>query len=86
MTKVRVQFYQENVNDFLDTLAVFPDIPHNSDFYGDSLVTCYAHYGQHGAADIDYVNELELAKPEQYNELLNELKDVYSNCKLVIMN
>lgn len=42
------------------------------------LVTCYAHVGQHSAADPSCMREGTRATPEQYADLLAELEGIYS--------
>jgi hypothetical protein len=55
-------------------LAVFPyEIWDN---YGN--VMCYAHIGQHSSCDYGSILEqTKPASPEQYQNLLSELKDIY---------
>lgn len=41
-------------------------------------VTCYAHVGQHGAAEYTYYRDrTRPAKPEEYADLLSELRGIY---------
>lgn len=53
--------------------AFFPD-----EKYDDrvNMRTCYAHVGQHSACSIDYVAVCEEATPEQYKDLLAELRNI----------
>ena len=55
-------------------IAIFP---HNVwDFAGN--VACYAHLGQHGGASYNwYIEKTKLAKPEEYQDLKNELEQNY---------
>jgi hypothetical protein len=55
--------------------AFFPTEP--SDYSGRT-VTCYQHVGQHGGASFDYMHSGKLAKPEEYNDLLVELQQIYA--------
>lgn len=53
--------------------AYFPTIPADC----DGCVTCYAHIGQHGAASPHMLTEGKPATPEEYNDLLHELRSIY---------
>lgn len=68
MTKVK--FY----NELNGVLAVFPDMKETFNGYRHNNITCYSHVGQHSACNPDYLKGKRLAKPEQYADLLNELK------------
>lgn len=58
-----------------EVLAVFPYEMH--DHLG-RLVTCYAHIGQHGSAQMSHVlSKTRPTKPNEYAELLEELKGIY---------
>lgn len=51
--------------------ALFPDLPWSDE--GD--ITCYAHIGQHGAADYAYsIRSSRPASPEEYAPLKRELE------------
>jgi len=54
--------------------AVFPTVPGTNE--GGSM-TCYAHVGQHGACSWGWYRATEPAKPEEYADLLAELKLIY---------
>jgi len=43
----------------------------------------YAHLGQHSACSPDYVKDLPIATKKEYTELLNELKSLGYNLKVV---
>lgn len=64
--------------------AVFLD----SEFLENNYrVQCYAHIGQHSSGDISYFrNSTRPAKKEDYQSLLNELKDIYKEYTLKINN
>jgi len=53
-----------------EVLAYFPDI----DGENKGNKTCYAHIGQHSACHPDYLKKGRLAHPDEYNDLLNELR------------
>lgn len=55
--------------------AYFPTLGASSSDWYD--VTCYAHIGQHGGARSDFGNRGRLAKPEEYADLLAELRGIY---------
>lgn len=40
-------------------------------------ITCYAHVGQHGAASPVWLHKGKRATPEQYADLLAELRGIY---------
>lgn len=40
-------------------------------------ITCYAHVGQHGAACPSFLQKGRAAKPEEYADLLAELRGIY---------
>lgn len=64
-----------------DVFAYLPGENYSED---GSLKICYAHIGQHSSCDPDYAKECELAKPEQYNDLLQELiGQGYNNLKIL---
>lgn len=65
----RVKFYMEGKG----VLAVFPDIPERNK-YRDDLLLCYSHVGQHSSCEPEYIKKKRLANPEEYKDLLNELK------------
>lgn len=58
--------------------------------YGDGIpvnygkIMCYQHIGQHGEASLDYYNSLRPASPEEYADLLAELKSIYDDVNLVV--
>lgn len=53
--------------------AVFPTLP-GSDAY---TATCYAHIGQHGACSRGWYWQTRAARPEEYTDLLAELRRIY---------
>lgn len=53
-----------------DIIALFPELPFDNMGY---LCECYEHVGQHGCADPAIVYRTKLAKPEEYEDLYNEL-------------
>ena len=62
-----------------EILAVFPYEAHDR---AGSFVTCYAHIGQHGGAQIAHVHSTTRpAKPAEYTELYRELKHIYERPK-----
>lgn len=52
--------------------AYFPTLP-----WTPFLITCYAHVGQHGGADRVWLKMGRPAKPEEYADLLRELRGIY---------
>lgn len=47
-------------------------------------IMCYQHIGQHGEASLDYYNSLRPASPDEYADLLAELKSIYDDVNLVV--
>ena len=57
-------------------IAIFPT---ESESYNDSnLCGSYMRVGQHGAAHIDLIRELDKVSEKEYTPLLNELKSIYT--------
>lgn len=55
--------------------AVFPTLPGNSD---PRTATCYAHIGQHSACSPEWYRSTQRpATPEEYSDLLRELRGIY---------
>ena len=54
-----------------EVIALLPDTEAN---YGNVL--SYMHIGQHGEAGISIINNTDLATPEEYKDLLAELKSI----------
>jgi len=55
-----------------DVVALMPEF-----LDADGFVTTYMHVGQHGAGDYDYLLKITVpAKPEEYEELYRELKQI----------
>lgn len=57
-----------------DVTAVFPTCP--ADYAGRQM-TWYAHMGQHGGCSFDWYRGTRPAKPEEFADLLAELRDIY---------
>ena len=82
LEKIPVMF-RVSKNDSSDVFALFPTIPGTQDLY---TCTCYQHVGQHSSADIrGCVKSSRPATPEEMASLLRELKRVYQECELVIV-
>lgn len=64
-----------------DVFAAFPTLPGNMN---QSTMSCYAHIGQHGTADSDYVRQAKPASPDEYSDLLRELRRMgYDDLKII---
>ena len=64
-----------------DITAVFPDLPYDAE---GSLVTCYAHVGQHSGCDRSWVREsTRPAKPAEYEALKRELESIGYTLRIV---
>ena len=70
--KIEKDFDENNKDTFIENhvFAFFPDMTFAQD---SKIKTCYAHIGQHSACHIDYANECEEAKYNEYSDLLKEL-------------
>lgn len=67
-----------------DITALFPYICTSYD--DPDECGCYAHIGQHGEADYEYVLSLTVpAKPEEYKELHDELVNLCGYDDLIVM-
>lgn len=74
--KVMFRKYTDNSGEIL---AVFPYEAHDT---SGRFVTCYAHVGQHGGAQMAHVHSATRpAKPAEYAELYRELKGIYERPK-----
>lgn len=79
----KVKFYIDSFGLF----AYFPDEHYHHEGHPEykNVFTSYAHVGQHSGCHKDYLKGKKLASPEQYNDLLNELKGQgYDD--LIVMN
>jgi len=77
-----VKFYLENDGSG-DVFAVFPQLNYNKRLYGTTQKQCYAHTGQHSSCTLDYVNGCEMATKSEYSDLLQELKSIGYDCKVL---
>ena len=57
-----------------EVTAVFPTVP--ADYAGRQM-TCYVPIGQHGGCSFDWYRTTRPAKPEEYADLLAELRAIY---------
>lgn len=62
-----------------EVTALFPLEPGTSNPYD---MTCYAHVGQHSAADMLWVRETKPAKPSEYRDLARELRQIGYKLKI----
>lgn len=66
-----------------DITAVFPQLKYNKRLYGNSMLTGYAHIGQHTAVSKEWIKEdTEPANESEYKDLLNELQSIGYNLKV----
>ena len=73
-TKVIFRKFQEG-----DIIALFPEI--QADYAGN--IQSYQHIGQHGAANRELLNDLEIAIESEYKDLYNELKVIGYDLEIV---
>lgn len=58
--------------------------------YGDGIpvrygnIMIYQHVGQHSEASLDYYNSTKPASPDEYADLLAELRSIYDDVNLVV--
>lgn len=57
-----------------DVTAVFPNM---ADDYAGRYFTVYAHVGQHGGGSLDWYRSTRPARPDEYADLLAELRSIY---------
>lgn len=70
-----VIFRADKAGDFKgDITAVFPTLPGTSEPYS---ATCYAHVGQHGTCRRAWYNTTRAAMPDEFADLLRELRGIY---------
>lgn len=75
MEKLPVIFRTEPGDRKAGLVAIFPSV---CEGYAGYHMGCYAHIGQHGSASLDYYrSETIPAKPEEYADLLQELRGIY---------
>lgn len=68
-------FRAERCGDFKgDVTAVFPTLAHD---YAGRYFTVYAHVGQHGGGSLDWYRSTRPALPDEYADLLAELRGIY---------
>jgi len=63
-----------------EVLAVFP-----FEKWSYYEVASYQHIGQHGGCHWAVPYELKAAAPEEYLDLLNELKGIYNDCTIKVL-
>jgi len=74
--RIPVLFRAERSGEFKGVVtAVFPTIPGDNEYE----FTVYSHVGQHGAGTYDWYFSTRAATPEEYADLLAEVKDIYEN-------
>lgn len=77
MNTLPIIFRAERSGDFKGSVtAVFPTLP--ADYAGREMV-CYVHVGQHSGCSWIWYRRTRPAKPEEYADLLAELKRIYED-------
>lgn len=64
-----------NGKGYWEVTAYFPTLPSDSSSWYN--MTCYAHIGQHSGASSMYYQQGKKAKPEEYADLLAEIRQIY---------
>jgi hypothetical protein len=65
-----------------EVIAIFPNNLYSEVLYGNKVVDCYMHIGQHSSCDIEFAKGLKDASEEQYKDLKNELEEIGYNLDL----
>ena len=63
-----------------EVIAIFPEIKNTY-----NTLLSYMHIGQHSGCSMFYTDISEPCPQEDYLSLLEELKGIYKDCKLVVM-
>ena len=72
---IKWKLFLEKIKKDGDIIAFLPEIPANSGF-----IMSYQHTGQHGEASLNYYQDgTKKANNEEYQALLNEIKNIYDN-------
>lgn len=66
-----------------DLFAYFPRLNYNKAIYGNTMKTGYAHIGQHTSVHVAYAKESREATKEEYTPLLEELKGIGYELKIL---
>jgi len=87
--KTKVKFLVHREPKYFDhpaeeVFALFPEIYDNELVYEKTMLTCYAHVGQHSSCHIDFVDESREATLKEYLTLKEEL--ISLGYKLDILN
>lgn len=75
MEKLPVIFRKERGKNG-EVTAVFPAMPQDA---GGHFMTCYAHIGQHSGCSFGWYWNTRAATPEDYGDLLAELRTIYEH-------
>ena len=62
-----------------EVIAIFPNNLYSEVLYGNKVVDCYMHIGQHSSCDIEFAKGLKDASFEQYKDLKIELEEIGYN-------
>ncbi len=81
MEKVKVIF-RKCKNEYMNEYEVIAFLPETPACYGN--IMSYMHIGQHGEASMEFYQATKKTAPEEYADLLEELKRVYHDCELVV--
>ena len=80
MTKLPVLFRTDTRGFVGAVTAILPTLPANPGMH-----VCYAHLGQHSECSREWLYGVtRRALPAEYADLLAELRDIYSDCQLVV--
>lgn len=67
-----------------EVIAIFPNNLYSEVLYGNKVVDCYMHIGQHSSCDIEFAKGLKDASFEQYKDLKIELEEIGYNLDMDI--
>lgn len=77
-----VRFVVSRLSSRNEVTAVFPQLKYNKELYGNDIMTCYAHIGQHSSCSKEWVKEQRLATPKEYADLKEELESIGYDLKV----
>lgn len=78
MEKIQVLFRKFDNGEIV---AVFP-----FEVWSDFYITSYMHIGQHGPMSVGGLTQTKPARIDEYAELLEELKGIYNEYELVVLD
>lgn len=75
--------FRKSKNPYTNKYEVVAFFPESSANYGK--IESYMHIGQHCESSVDFYHSTTKATPDEYAELLSELKGIYNDVNLRVM-